>query len=290
MLRVVLAVLVAVALSAAATTVLPGLTGQAVAHPQDGAKDADHDSVDDFPFGSDNCAGENGAYNPEQTDSDNDGLGDACDVDDDADGLDDAVDNCPQSANASQRDTEGDGQGDPCDLDDDNDGVTDQRDNCRFVANADQRDTDRDHDGDACDPDTPGSTPPPSDPTPGPGPTPTGEPGPPADDGRDPQAVVRGLPRRIERDALGSGLIVGLTCSERCSITAVLRAGRRRLGRGTGELEAAGKTYLFLDLDRAALRRIKRGRRMRTRLELEVVDAAGNRARVRRSLTILGSA
>ena len=288
MARVVLAVLVAAALVAAATAApVPGPGGVALAHPQDGVKDPDHDGVDDAPFGADNCGGENGAYNPTQSDTDGDGLGDACDVDDDADGIDDAVDNCPQSANQSQRDTEGDGEGDPCDLDDDNDGVTDQRDNCRFVANAGQRDADTDGIGDACD--TEGAGGPGGE---GSGPS-AGAPGAPSggetDDGRPPRASVLALRRKVAEADLGGVLPVGLTCSERCTVAAVLRARGRRVGRGEGALEAAGRTYVFVDLDRVALRGLKAGRRLRAKLVLKVADAAGHGTRVRRRVTIVGA-
>jgi hypothetical protein len=83
---------------------------------------------------------------------------------------------------------------------------------------------------------------------------------------------------------------VGLSCSERCTISALLRAGRRRVGNGRGELEAAGRTYVFVDLDSRTKRALKRRRRMRATLELSVVDTAGNRVRVRRTLTIVGGA
>jgi hypothetical protein len=65
-------------------------------------------------------------------------------------GADGAVDNCPDVPNADQRDTDEDGVGDACD-DTDEDGVTDALDNCAGTANADQLDTDGDGAGDVCD-------------------------------------------------------------------------------------------------------------------------------------------
>jgi hypothetical protein len=70
----------------------------------------------------------------------------------DGDGICDDADNCPAVANPDQRDTDGDGLGDACEPDDDNDGVPDASDNCPLDANPDQRDTDQDGVGDACDP------------------------------------------------------------------------------------------------------------------------------------------
>jgi VCBS repeat-containing protein len=121
-----------------------------------------------------------------------------CSVDTDADGFTDDVDNCPSVANADQTNTDGDAEGDACDSDDDNDGVDDATegingtnpldpdsdddtfgdatdgcplqagtvngcpdgdgdgiadagDNCPTTPNADQTDSDGDGAGDACD-------------------------------------------------------------------------------------------------------------------------------------------
>ena len=107
--------------------------------------DTDGDGV---PDSSDNCPG---VSNTDQTDTDGDAVGDACDADDDGDGVADASDNCPLTANANQANNDGDAQGDVCDPDDDNDGVADGADNCPRAANANQADSDGDGIGDACD-------------------------------------------------------------------------------------------------------------------------------------------
>lgn len=91
--------------------------------------------------------------NPNQMDNDGDGSGDACDDDDDNDGILDTDDNCPFLANTNQQNTDGDSMGDACDPDDDNDGILDGNDNCPFVANTNQQNNDGDSMGDACDPD-----------------------------------------------------------------------------------------------------------------------------------------
>jgi beta-glucanase (GH16 family) len=86
--------------------------------------DADGDRVPDRV---DNCPQ---LFNPDQADTDADGVGDVCDDDDDGDGLPDASDNCPLDANPDQADLDGDGAGDACDPDDDGDGVQDGADAC----------------------------------------------------------------------------------------------------------------------------------------------------------------
>ncbi|MCF2857254.1 thrombospondin type 3 repeat-containing protein [Pseudoalteromonas sp. SMS1] len=69
----------------------------------------------------------------------------------DNDGVADRVDNCPALANPDQRNSDDDALGDACDDDDDNDGIKDYKDNAPFIANPEQTDSDADLVGDIVD-------------------------------------------------------------------------------------------------------------------------------------------
>jgi YD repeat-containing protein len=96
----------------------------------DGSTDID---ADGDPDSSDNCLFE---PNPDQTDLDQDGLGDVCDDDRDGDGLNDDYDLWPDDPK-EWSDQDGDGLGDNADADDNGDGLADdayEPDNWRELA------------------------------------------------------------------------------------------------------------------------------------------------------------
>ena len=76
-------------------------------------------------------------------------------VDTDGDGIPNSVDNCVSVSNPDQADSDGDGVGDACDSastnDLDGDGIANADDNCPEIPNSDQADSDGDGIGDACD-------------------------------------------------------------------------------------------------------------------------------------------
>lgn len=140
----------------------PGSCEPCVDTDQDGFGDPGHPTnlcpVDDCPL----------APDPEQTDTDGDGRGDACEAcpldpanDADRDGVCGELDNCPAQANPEQVDHDADGRGDTCDncpltenggqFDQDGDGPGDACDVCPAIPNPGQADTDADGRGDVCD-------------------------------------------------------------------------------------------------------------------------------------------
>lgn len=121
--------------------------GDQVANVSDPCTDFDHDGFGDPGFQANVCPTDNciEVPNPDQSDHDDDGFGDACDL-------------CPLTFNPAQRDRDHDGIGDACDPCNDTDGDgfgtltgTCPPDNCPTASNPDQRDSDLDGVGDACD-------------------------------------------------------------------------------------------------------------------------------------------
>jgi len=135
--------------------------------------DQDGDGYGDPGHAENECPDDNCpvVMNPDQTDSDQDGVGDACDnclvvsnpgqVNDDGDSKGNACDNCPYVTNEDQADNDNDETGDACDdcTDTDGDGYGDpgyaanlcELDNCPAIYNPDQSDEDGDGIGDLCD-------------------------------------------------------------------------------------------------------------------------------------------
>jgi hypothetical protein len=242
----------------------------------DGHGDAcdDDDDADGVPDTSDNCRT---TPNPGQEDTEPaNGIGDVCQVDSDGDGHYDQLDNCPTIANPDQTNSDFDRQGDVCDFDDDDDYVPDTSDNCPLASNQDQLNTDNDALGDACDP-TSGIL--------------TGPTGPGGNENDHSKPRVRVRLARLQRlsDLLG-GMATSVRCSEACAITGQLMRGRRSLvAKGTATLAGAGRTWLFVRLKKGMARRLFAHRtKVRATLRLKVTDAAGNVTRTRR-LVILAA-
>jgi hypothetical protein len=242
--------------------------GTALAHPSDSALDPDHDG---FVTPNDNCPD---TPNQFQTDTDNDGAGDACDDDDDGDHVDDARDNCRLATNPAQTDTDLDDDGDECDADDDGDNVVDSRDNCPLAPNESQADSDRDGKGDACDPA----------PAPASGSAP-------ATPGGGALARVSVGRRQSLVQLVDGGLAVAVRCSAACGIASQLTLGRgdaRRLGFGrrrtvaqaTWTLGGAARTFVFLEPSYTAGVKLRRAHGVSALVTTTITDGTGARRRI----------
>lgn len=112
-----------------------------VANPEnDSDNDGTLDKYDNCPI----------IKNPNQQDSDSNGIWDLC-ADDDSDGIYWDKDNCVNTYNPDQKDINQNNIWDVCEFDADKDGIFDAVDNCRNIVNPDQTDTDKDNIWNACD-------------------------------------------------------------------------------------------------------------------------------------------
>lgn len=87
------------------------------------------------------------------------------------------------------------------------------------------------------------------------------------------------------------GIVLRFTDSEPGSATATLRIAHLTLAKGSAKVVLAGVQAIVLHATRsgeARLRRVRRGRRLRTTLTLLVRDAAGNSRTVTRDVTLVG--
>jgi hypothetical protein len=130
-------------------------------------------------------------------------------------------------------------------------------------------------------------------PDPGPGPG-TGQPVVPTPDTTAP-AVTLGARRVRLRPLSTKGLRITLSCSEACNYALALQLDRRTarklklprvIGRRSGARITPGSFAVTVKLTRVAARKVARLRTLKLSVVLSASDAAGNRAGMRRSLSL----
>jgi len=118
------------------TLILPPDSSDTPQNPADGDPNGNiDDDYDGVPDVTDNCPI---VPNPDQLDTNGNGVGDACTAGDnpsdhDGDGVPNYSDNCPAYFNPAQENHDDDPLGDDCDQDDDNDGLLDGPDMCPYI-------------------------------------------------------------------------------------------------------------------------------------------------------------
>lgn len=106
------------------------------------------------------------------------------------------------------------------------------------------------------------------------------------------QPRLSSLPKRLK---LRKVIRVRFRCSEACAAKVALKLDRktarrlrvrRKLAAGTARLPKAGKGTAKLKVRKATLRKLRRAKRVRATLTVRAADAAGNRARAKRKLSL----
>jgi hypothetical protein len=81
-------------------------------------------------------------------------------------------------------------------------------------------------------------------------------------------------------------LTIEFSCSEACTASARLTAGKATIATGTATLRAAGVGKLVLTARKAARNKLRRGRAVRSKLSATFTDPAGNATVITRSLAV----
>ena len=105
------------------------------------------------------------------------------------------------------------------------------------------------------------------------------------DDNTRPRVLFQIQPTQDDRRVLRNGIDAAASCSEACTLRAVVRRGSRRLGSVTGGLERAGFDSIDVRLNRRGRAIVRRGP-VRLRVSVTATDAAGNTTTKRKTVTV----